>query len=506
MKNQFKKLLRHSLCQRIGRHMALLYFFAFSFCLCPQVRAIVKPAAIFTDNAVLQREIDVPIWGTARSNEVVTVSINGQKVSSIARDGKWMARLKPMTAGGPYTLSISGENAIVLTNILLGEVWLCSGQSNMQWPLKETENGEQFIAKSKDDGLRFFTVPLVTAITPAGDLNGGFWDSSGPDSARNVSAVAYHFGCSLRKNLGVPVGLISSSYGGSIVQAWTGNSYIISDPESRRYLDKKPDWAKGSQNGFSLLYNGMIFPIIPFGIRGVIWYQGEGNTESTEANHYRTSFPLLIRNWREAWGEGDFPFLFVQLAPWVRDPIYHVAVDPEGTGWAVVREAQLITSLNVKNAGMVVITDLGDENRIHPKRKEPVGQRLALAARAIAYGENVVYRGPVFQSMNVEDSKVILSFEDASGAIIFHGDKIMGFTIAGSDKKFFPAQGKIVGKKQIEIWSDQVSKPSAVRYGWCNYPIVNMYNLAGLPMSPFRTDTWPPEKPFITLKLAPEEK
>ena len=484
----------------------IICIFAVSLSFCAQVNAMVKPAAIFTDNAVLQREMDIPIWGTASSNETVTVSINGQKISSKARDGKWMVRLKAMAAGGPYTLSISCENIIILTNILVGEVWLCSGQSNMQWPLGETEHGEHFIAQSKDDGLRFFTVPLTTAITQAEDLNRGSWDSSGPDSAGNFSAVAYHFGCSLRKSLGVPVGLINSSYGGSIVQAWTGHRYIISDPESRRYMDNKPDWAKGPQNGFSVLYNGMIYPIIPFGIRGVIWYQGEGNTESTEPNHYQTSFPLLIRNWRQAWGEGDFPFLFVQLAPWIRDPIFHVAVDSEGTGWAALREAQLITSLNVKNTGMVVTTDLGDENRIHPRRKELVGQRLALAAQAIAYGDNVVYRGPVFESMTAKNGKLILNFKDASGAVISHGNEIVGFTIAGSDKKFFPAQAKIVGEKQIEIWSDRVSKPLAVRYGWANYPIVNIYNLAGLPMSPFRTDTWPPEKPFITLKLAPEIK
>lgn len=467
---------------------------------------MVKPARIFTDNAVLQRNISLPVWGTANDGERVTVAINGQKAVTIARDGKWMVRLKPMTAGGPFILTITGENTVELRNVCIGDVWLCSGQSNMQWPLSETDNAGRFISESKDDGLRLFTVPLAMANSPVSDLASGAWQSCGPDTVPNFSAIAYHFGSKLRKALGVPIGLIHSSFGGSIVQAWTSMPYILSDPESSRYLGNLPSWAASSQNGFSHLYNAMIAPIIPYGIRGVIWYQGEGNTESTEPQHYRTSFPLLIRNWREDWQQGDFPFLFVQLPLWARDDFYHVSVDPDATGWAVLRQSQLETSRNVKNTAMVVAMDLGEENRIHPRRKDPVGQRLALAALAVAYGKDVSYKGPIFQSFKVKDGNAFLTFEKARDGLVVHGDEITGFMVAGSDRKFYPAQAKITGKRNMKVWSDQVASPVAVRYGWANYMLVNMFNEAGLPMAPFRTDDWPAEKPFKTYPWPPPQK
>jgi sialate O-acetylesterase len=468
-----------------------------------EVEAKVQPAAIFTDNAVLQQNLSLPVWGTAADGQVVTVKINGQEASSPVVKGKWMVRLKPMSGGGPFTMTIAGENTVQLTNILMGEVWLCSGQSNMQWPLAETEKAEEFIAASVDRDLRLFTVPLVTASSPAADLPGGRWDICNPGTVRGFSAVAYHFGRELRKVLRIPIGLINDSYGGSIVEAWTSEPYIRSDPESSQHLFNKPEWAEGPQNGFCLLYNGMIAPIVPYGIRGVIWYQGEGNTVSGEAVHYRKSFPLLVRNWREDWGLGDFPFLFVQLAPWEKDEFFHVAVDPEGTGWAVVREAQLNTSRTVTNTAMVVITDAGDKESIHPRRKEPVGQRLALAARAVAYGQKVDYRGPSYRAMRVRGAKVVLSFYDADKGLVVQGDTATGFAVAGVDQRFYPAQAKVVRQNQIEVWSDQVPEPVAVRYGWANCPVVNMASRAGMPMSPFRTDNWPPEKPFVTYKLPP---
>lgn len=473
---------------------------------CSGARAVTKPAAIFTDNAVLQRGISLPVWGTANDGEVVTVTLNGQTVRATAREGKWMVRFKPMKEGGPFTMTIAAEKTTTLTNVFLGEVWLCSGQSNMQWPLAETDNADEFIAGSRDDGLHLFTVPLATSPTPVSDLSGGSWQTCSPQTVRNFSAVAYHFGRRLRKSLGVHVGLVHSSYGGSIVQAWTAAPYINSDPESRCYLGNLPEWAQGPQNGFSLLYNAMIAPIVPYGIRGVIWYQGEGNTESTEGEHYRTSFPLLIRNWREAWGEGDFPFLFVQLPPWAHDGFFHVSVDPAGTGWAVLRQSQLETSKHVKNTAMAVIMDLGDEERIHPRHKDPVGQRLALAAQKEVYGQQVIDKGPIFQSMKVREKKAVLTFEPNDSDLAVHGEEITGFTIAGADQKFYPAQAKITGKRRMEVWSDQVPKPVAVRYGWANYPIVNMFNQAGLPMCPFRTDSWPAERPFKTYKWPPEDK
>lgn len=463
-----------------------------------RLEAAIKPAGIFTDHAVLQRGIRVPVWGTARDGEVVTVRFNGQTAVTTASGGKWMVRLKPMKVGGPYTMTISGENTIEFQDLLIGDVWLCGGQSNMQWPLAETDAAADLIAGSADESLRLFTVPLVTAPTPAQDLPSGKWSSCGPSTVRRFSAVGYHFGRELRRSLGVPIGLINDSYGGSIVQAWTSVRCLESDSESRPGLVHKPDWAEGPQNGFGLLYNGMIAPIIPYALRGVIWYQGEGNTVSTEADHYRASFPLLIHNWREDWGQGDFPFLFVQLAPWARDVQFHVAVDPDGTGWAVVREAQLITSRKVKNTAMAVITDAGDPERIHPRRKGPVGERLALAARGLAYRQPVVFRSPSYKSMKVKGTKAILSFHDSDGGLIVQGETATGFGIAGSDRQFHPAQARLLDEGRIEVWSDRVAQPVAVRYGWANYPVVNVASRAGLPMSPFRTDDWPPERPFKT--------
>jgi sialate O-acetylesterase len=464
-----------------------------------QAGAIVKPAVIFTDNAVLQRGIKVPVWGTAAEGEVVTVSFNGQVATTTARDGKWIIRLKPMREGGPFTLVIRGENKMERTNILVGEVWLCSGQSNMQWPLQETDGSEKFIAESADPGLRLFTVPLTISNLPASDLSGGNWLAAGPGTVPNFSAVAYHFGRHLRQSLGnVPLGLIHSSFGGSIVQAWTAMPCIQSDPESRQYLGKLPSWADGPQNRFSVLYNGMIAPIVPYGIRGVIWYQGEGNTESTEPGHYLTSFPLLIRNWRQAWGEGDFPFLFVQLPPWAHDGFFHVSVDPDATGWAVLRDSQFKTARKVKNTAMVVTMDLGDADHIHPRLKEPVGQRLALAAEAVAYDQHVVFQGPIFKSCKIKGNAAVLTFNEKGGGLVARDKEIVGFNIAGSDRKFYPAHATIIGPGQMEIWSDLVSEPVAVRYGWSNFAVVNMFNRAGLPMAPFRTDDWPAEKPFKT--------
>jgi sialate O-acetylesterase len=467
--------------------------------------AAVKPAAIFTDNAVLQQGMKVKVWGTAKNGEKVTVKFNSQEANATTVGDRWQMELQPMEAGGPFTMTIAGENTVERKNLYIGEVWLCSGQSNMWWPLAETENAPEVISQSKDEKLRLFTVPLTAETAPAKDLPGGHWDVCGPDTVGNFSAVAYYFGRELRQSLKVPVGLVSAAYGGSIVQAWTSQPYIRSDPESSQYLDNLPFWAQGPQNRFCVLYNGMIAPIIPYSIRGVIWYQGEGNTEAAEADHYRTSFPLLIRNWRQDWGQGDFPFLFVQLAPWARDAFFHVSVDPEATGWAVLREAQLLASQTVPNTAMAVIMDAGDENMIHPKRKEPVGYRLALAARAMAYGQDVVYQSPVYKSMEMEGSRAVLYFDHADGGLVIQGDAAAGFQIAGSDQKFYPARAQVVGQDKVEVWSDQVAQPVAVRYGWANYPVVNLFSRAGLPMCPFRTDNWPPEKPFKTYPWPPKE-
>ncbi|MCS6859975.1 MAG: sialate O-acetylesterase [Abditibacteriales bacterium] len=477
------------------------------------VWAEVKPHALFSDNAVLQRGVSVPVWGTAKDGEKVTVKFNGQEVSTTAKDGKWMVRLRPLKAGGPFTLTIQGENTIELKNVLVGEVWVCSGQSNMQWPVSASANPQETIANSPDAMLRLFTVPRRAADAPESDVQGN-WVVCGPETVPNFSAVAYFFGRDLRKALNVPVGLISTNVGGTPAEAWTSRRVLESDPMLRGYLERhelavknypqalerfKAAEEKAKAEGTppprppanpaqSLqrpcgLYNAMIAPLIPYAIKGVIWYQGESNVG--RAYEYRTLFPAMIRNWREDWGLGDFPFLFVQLAPFMQ-----IVNEPQEGAWAELREAQLLTFLKTPKTGMAVITDAGDPNDIHPKQKEPVGARLALAARAIAYGERIVYSGPIYKSMKVEGNKVVLSFDHVGGGLVAKDGDLKGFTIAGEDRKFYNAHAAIKGNTVV-VWSPQVERPVAVRYGWANCPVVNLYNKEGLPASPFRTDDFP---------------
>jgi sialate O-acetylesterase len=435
-----------------------------------------------------------------------------------------MVRLDPMEAGGPFTLTIRGRNNVEVRDVLVGEVWVCSGQSNMQWPMKLSDMPEpDTIQKSSDPQMRLFTVPRRAADTPQSDVQAR-WEPCDPSTLPEFSAVAYFFGRRLRQELNVPVGLISSNYGGTPAEAWTSCAALRFDPVLRNLLDRQAqaaaaypsrlaEWRramdahrqeadKARQEGREPprppaqpqdpaespqrpggLYNAMIAPLIPYAIRGVIWYQGESN--AGEAWLYRRLFPAMIRNWRANWGQGDFPFLFVQLAPYTR-----IKPEPGDSKWAELREAQLLTALNVPNTAMAVITDLGDEDDIHPRRKAPVGERLALAALAKAYARKVEYSGPVYRKMQVEGSRVRLSFDHAEGGLVVHGDRLTGFAIAGGDGRFVNAEARVEGD-QVIVWSPQVPRPAAVRFGWADYPVVNLYNRAGLPASPFRTDDFP---------------
>jgi len=477
--------------------------------------AAVKPHALFTDNAVLQQGVWLNVWGTANHAEVVTVTFGGQTHSAIAREGQWSVRLRPLKASAqPQTMIIRGENTVTITNILVGEVWVASGQSNMQWPLSQTANATQHVAAACDPQLRLFTVPRVTADTPQQDVDAS-WQMCTPETASAFSAVAYFFGRDLRKALQVPVGIVHTSWGGTPAEAWTSKKVLETIPSLKRLME---DWelriakhdpvkmeernklaaarykeaaAKARAAGQpiprpprsevdpakdphrpAVLYNAMIHPLLPFAIKGAIWYQGESN--NSRAQEYQTLFPAMIQCWRTNWKLGDFPFLFVQIAP-------HNNMTPE------LREAQLLTAQRVPNTAMVVITDYGDAADIHPREKEPVGARLALAARALAYGERIEYSGPVFSGMRVRGNQVILSFTHARGGLVAKGGPLRGFTIAGADKQFVPAEARIEGSHVI-VSSPQVPKPVAVRYGWANVPDVNLYNQAGLPASPFRTD------------------
>jgi sialate O-acetylesterase len=485
-------------------------------------RAAVKPHGLFTDGAVLQQGMKIPVWGTAGENEKVTVLFRGQKVSARAKDGKWQVWLKPVKAGGPYNLTIVGDNTVELHDVLVGEVYLCSGQSNMEWPTSLTVNASDAIARSADPKLHLYTVPKAVSNVPLGDVAGA-WLPCGPDTVPSFSAVAYFFGRDLRRALKVPVGLIHSSWGGTPAEAWTSRPVLQSAPELRRILSAyetakreyvlataqyqmdmerhreavarareqgteppRPPTAPynpENQNRPTGLYNAMIAPLIPYGVRGAIWYQGESN--AGRAYEYLTLFPAMIKNWRDDWGEGDFPFFFVQLAPFMA-----IKPEPTDSAWAELREAQRQTALTVPKTGMAVITDVGDERDIHPRNKEPVGTRLALAARGIAYGEHLEYTGPTYDSMEVKGNRVIVRFRHTGGGLVAKGDRVTGFTVAGPDRQWVNAEAKIDGRKVI-VWSPQVSHPVAVRYGWADYPVVNLHNTEGLPASPFRTDDFP---------------
>jgi sialate O-acetylesterase len=471
--------------------------------------AEVKLHGLFGDNMVLQRDAAVPVWGWADDGEKVTVEFRNQKVSTTAKDGKWMVKLKKLKAGGPDELRVNGKStAIALKNVLVGEVWIASGQSNMEWPMRASFSPDTEIPRTENGMLRLYTVPKLKAEEPRDNVP-ATWQQCNPSTTPNFSAVAYYFGRDLAKALNVPVGIIHTSWGGSPAEVWMSEDVLTSNPayktnifdaysaqaarakEAIAAFEKEQEAAKAEGKTFNKrrpgmpwrpteLYNGMIAPLIPYAIKGAIWYQGESN--AGRAHQYRTLFADMIRNWRADWDQGDFPFLLVQLAPFME-----IKEQPSESAWAELREAQALATKKLPKVGMAVITDVGDEKDIHPKKKEPVGARLALAAQKIAYGQDIVYSGPTYKGMKVKDGKAVLSFENVGSGLEARGGELKGFAIAGADKKFVWAKAEIQGDKVI-VSSPEVSEPVAVRYGWADFPVVNLWNKDGLPASPFRTD------------------
>jgi sialate O-acetylesterase len=578
--------------------------------------AEVKLHGLFTDGMVLQQGSKVPVWGTAdEGEEVLVVLLSGKDAFKadrvVAKDGKWKVDLNNLPVGGPFKLLVEGKTSnIILKDVYVGEVWVASGQSNMEQTVSQSLNPKETLAKSANPMIRLFQVPKTPNARPQTELGtpkdgkAPAWMECGPTTIPNYSAVAYFFARDLQKARKVPVGIIHGSWGGTAAERWTSPETLAAYPELKKL--------KGSD-----LYNGMIVPLMPFAIKGIIWYQGESN--GSRAQQYRTLFPAMIKNWRDDWKQGDFPFLFVQLAPFEGN-----SCSPE------LREAQLFTAQTVKNTAMAIITDVGHPTDIHPKDKDPVGARLALCARALAYEEKIPYSGPEYSGMKIEGNKVILSFKHVHGGliakenkeatlkgacekmlamqtevlngkngttaiykaiqatddkkptdahrkatlalvaaenkIILEADraiqmikdegaaqafpeaidqvrtdmkevkrrletvdlaektqalerdiieslkemiaalnknvdkneqkqfKLVGFTICGADKKFVNAEAVIAGDRII-VSSSIVEAPIAVRYGWANYPIVNLWNRADLPATPFRTDDFPTTSP-----------
>lgn len=471
-----------------------LLFIIFFSCGGPQPAANIDLPSLFSDHMVLQREMDVPVWGTADPNGVVTVEFMDQKVSSLSDDaGEWKVVLKPLKAGGPHELKVSGMETYVFRDVLVGEVWLGSGQSNMEMPLAgwgKVKNYEQEIADASYPDIRLFQVSHKMSLKPEKEVPSKGWRVCTPETIPDFSSTAYFFGRMLHKELEVPVGLIHSSWGGTIIEAWMSPESLQPLPGYDQRIVKLHNITEPLQKQSvipphfpTVLSNGMIEPLIPYAFRGVIWYQGEANTGS--AHQYRDLFPRLIRDWRKRWTQGNFPFLFVQLANFMP-----VEDQPGENSWAELREAQFLT-LSEPNTGMAVAIDIGDAEDIHPKNKQEVGRRLALNALRIAYKQDVVASGPIYRSMQIENEKMRLTFSNiADGLVIKNGEDLEGFAIAGEDRVFRWAEGAIDGDTVV-LWHPQIKEPVAARYAWASNPICNLYNSAGLPASPFRTDDWP---------------
>lgn len=646
---------------KLKQYLILLCIVIFSQCKSPNAENIQMPA-LFGDNMVLQRDMDVAVWGTAEPGGTVQVSINNNKAEAkVDEDGKWMLKLPPMEAGGPYEFKVEGAKETTFTNVMIGDVWVASGQSNMEWPLQATvDNYEEEIANADYPNIRLLQVEKDLSTVELNKLrNPTAWEECSPETIPSFSAVAYFFGRDLYQKYDIPIGLISSNWGGTPSEAWTSKGVIreyepfgeqISEMEAQASTQQEEEanmqaiqderariireanekisaegftpefeydnwktmptpihweganvgmdkfdgyvwfrkeinlpsrlagnaitlhlgqiddndvtWFNGekvgetnaynelrvyeipanlvkagnneivirvedtgggggiygpaeemkvesgsfsqpltgdwqfnetiepklpvisnSPNQPSVLYNAMINPLIPYGIKGVIWYQGESN--AGRAYQYRSIFPAMIKDWRKNWGISDFPFLFVQLANFMdRKP------EPADDAWAELREAQSMT-LDLPNTGMAVTIDIGEANDIHPRNKQDVGSRLALAAQKVAYGEDIVYSGPTYESMKVDGDTIRLTFTNVGDGLMKLPDEdLKGFAIAGEDHQFVWANAIIKGENEVAVASPKVKNPVAVRYGWASNPEVNLYNDEGLPASPFRTDDW----------------
>ena len=501
---------------------------ALALLLGPIAWADVTLPSLFSDHMVLQQDAPVPVWGWAAADEEVSVSIGDQtKTAKAGADGKWSLKLDALKAGEPTTLTVKGKNTITINDVLVGEVWLCSGQSNMGLQVQRADNFEVEKAAAKYPKMRQFTVSSGGA-KDIQDKCKGSWVVCAPETVGGFSATAYFFGREVHKKTGQAVGLINSSVGGTAIESWTSwdaqkdkaEIKPIFDSWNKKQADYTPEkyktnfakqmakWteaeAKAKADGKPLprkpvllteplldhnhpanLFNGKINPLIPYAIRGAIWYQGEHNSgDAAMAAHYDVQMKTLISDWRTRWG-AEFPFGIVQL------PDYHPAQkDPsEPVGWVLVREGML-KALSLPKTGMAVTLGCGLPDNVHPTNKQEVGRRLGAWALGDVYGmKDVAPSGPLPAGHEINGAEVTLTFTHTDGGLVAKDGELKGFAIAGDDKKFVWAKAKIVGDK-IVVSSPDVAKPAAVRYAWAANPQFNLFNGAGLPATPFRTDNW----------------
>ena len=478
---------------------------------------------LFTDNMILQRDEPVYVYGFCDDDDTVTVTFRNIPTKAKVKDGKFVAKLKAMKAGPPDNLRVTAyrnyrkgrtvppPETNEISNVVVGEVWIASGQSNMEWPLRASADSEQAIAASENPNIRLYTVPKLKAEHPTNNVTGS-WQVCDTNTVGNFSAVAYFFARDLQKALNVPVGIIHTSWGGSPAEVWMSEEVLkhkdyedlwaYYKESNSRYetalakFEQDEAAAKKANKEFKTqrprppgwkpteLYNGMIAPLVQFRFKGAIWYQGESN--AGRAWEYRHLFQDMIKNWRNDFDQGAFPFLLVQLAPF---KAYKSGVDE--SDWAELREAQALATKEMKNVGMAVITDVGDQKDIHPKQKEPVGARLALAARAIAYDEKIVYSGPTYKSKDIRGNKIVLHFDHVGSGLEARGGELKGFQVCGEDRRWQWAKATIQDDNTVVVTHFDIAEPIAVRYGWADFPMVNLWNKNGLPASPFRTDDFP---------------
>ncbi|MEY2600674.1 MAG: hypothetical protein RLZZ142_2933 [Verrucomicrobiota bacterium] len=548
----------------VGMGSLAWFLVAFAVGVPASAGAAVRLSPPFSKHMVLQREFAVPVWGDADPGEEVTVEFAGQRKTAVAgADGRWEVRLDAMAASSEgRTLTVRGKNEVSIPDVLVGEVWLATGQANMSLGLVAAHNAAEELSKAIDPLLRFFTVKKHVAAEPRRD-GAGTWQLTTPETARWFSAVGYFFAKELRERLGCPVAVLHASWGGAPAQTWMSLGALKGDPAFREhvvaydralarshevrantelvegyerklkewkeqvepsrkkavdewlasvYRGEKRPWPSDlpgepvnpdpfgtpSQSGRTSipagLFNGMIFPLAPYGMRGVICYQGESN--GSQGLEYRKLFPALILDWRKHWGR-ELPFLYVQLAGWD----FHPDSPEEKHSWPWLREAQRM-ALSVPRTGMAVAVDVGDPKSVHPSNKEVVGQRLALVARKVAYGEAISCSGPVYSGIKAEAKALRVLFQETGRGLVigqapWHADgveplgtdRLVGFAIAGEDRKWFRANAEIQGDTVL-VWHPEVPEPVAVRYGWANAPRCNLYNREGLPAGPFRSDEW----------------
>ncbi|WP_222942430.1 sialate O-acetylesterase [Arenibacter arenosicollis] len=459
------------------------YLLSLLLCTATISYAQIKLPAFFGDHMVLQQKDNVSIWGTDKPGSKIIIKGSwGQESTATANSqGQWKLKINTPSYGGPYKLVIKGSNEVTLNNVMVGEVWLCSGQSNMEMPVKGFNNqpidgSGEAILNSKNNQIRLFTVKRASSLEPLDNLEGQ-WAEASPASVRDFSATAYFFGKKLNALLNVPIGLIHTSWGGSSEEAWMDKE-TLAEFNTIELPKKLPEGAP--QRTPTLLYNAMINPLVGYGIKGAIWYQGESNRGRAE--EYSRLFPSMIKTWRKKWQQGEFPFYFVQIAPY--------GYSDGNAGF--VREAQLHTMKTVENTGMAVTMDIGDCDYIHPREKKLVGDRLALWALSKDYGmEGFAYSGSVYKEIEeIKEGKVKLSFDYNENGLSSYGRPLTGFEIAGADKVFHPAEATINGDKSLSVWSSKVSQPVAVRYAFSNCEAGSLFNTEGLPASSFRTDTW----------------